>query len=149
MLVEMLSCLSEESIQRRFFRPLKNVEAIWREAARVAGADPAFHTALIMTSSEGEQEYAVALGELAIDPGDPSVAEFAVVVRDDYQHEGLGRMLLEMLAQIAILRGVRALRADMLAENRAVHKLVRGMGMPYTAQTRQGTTVAMIQLNRA
>jgi acetyltransferase len=149
MLVEMLSSLSEESQQRRFFRPLKNIEAIWREAARVAGADPAFHTTLIITSSDDNHEHAAALGELAIDPGDPTVAEFAVVVRDDYQHEGLGRMLLEMLAQVAMLQGVRTLRADMLAENRAVHKLVRGMGMPYTAQMRQGTTMALIRLSRA
>jgi acetyltransferase len=146
MLVEMLSALSEESMRRRFFRPLKNIEAVWHEVARVAGANPALHTALIMSAADSNKEYAVALAELAIDSGDPTVAEFAVVVRDDYQHEGLGRMLLQMLTQIAMLRGVRTLRADMLAENRAVHKLVHGMGMPYTAETHRGATMALIQL---
>jgi len=129
-------------------RPLTSKETLWREAARVAVDNPQQHVALAATAVADGAERAVALAELAHDHSDPAVAEFAIVVRDDYQQEGLGRMLTQLLIQVALLRGVDALRVEMLAENRAVRKLVYGLGLPYIAQTRYGEIAALLTLRQ-
>jgi hypothetical protein len=45
-----------------------------------------------------------------------------------------------------MLRGVRALRAAILAENHASRKLVYGLGVPHTAQTHLGETTMLLRL---
>jgi RimJ/RimL family protein N-acetyltransferase len=146
LLAEMLARLSEHSMQLRFFRPLRSSEALWREVARVAGGDPWLRVAVAATLVGEGAECVVALAELVHDDRDPAVAEIAIVVRDDYQQEGIGRMLIQILVQLAMLRGVRTLRATMLAENQASRKLVYGLGVPYTAQTQCGETTALLRL---
>jgi acetyltransferase len=148
LLVDLLARLSARTAQLRFFRPLKSIEAIWDEAVRVAGSNPRLQTALVATALEAGQARAVAVAELAHDPGDPAVAEFAVVVRDDFQHEGVGKMLAQLLVQVAMLRGVAPLRASMLAENQTSRKLLRGIGLPYTLEARRGEITALLRLPR-
>ena len=146
LLAHLLAHLSERTSQLRFFRTLKNIELICNEAVRVATGAPQRHAALVATVKERGEERAVAVAELAHDPNDPAVAEFAVVVRDDYQHEGLGTMITQLLMQLATLRGVRSLQASVLAENQVVYRLVRGLGTPFTAETRRGETTLRIGL---
>jgi acetyltransferase len=146
LLVDLLARLSDRTAQLRFFRPLKSVESIWREAARMSAGNPQLQAALVATTVERGAEIAVAVAELAHDPRDAAVAEFAVVVRDDFQREGVGKMLSQVLVQVAMLRGVSTLRANMLAENHIIRKLLRGLGVPYTAQTRWGETTALLRL---
>lgn len=46
------------------------------------------------------------------------VAEIAFAVADEYQHLGIGTMLLEQLAAIAVARGLHRFTAEVMAENR-------------------------------
>jgi acetyltransferase len=149
LLAALLAGLSERSTRLRFFRPLKDITTIWRESARVANGNPLLQAALVATLVEGGEERAVALAELAHNIGDHTVAEFAVVVHDDYQREGVGRILSQLLVQVAMLRGVRTLSVTMLAENQAIRKLVRGLGLPYSATTHWGETTASLRLPRS
>jgi acetyltransferase len=149
LLADLLACLSDRTSQLRFFRVLKSIEQIWREVARVTSSSPRDHAVLLATVAEQGEEHAVAIAELAHDPNNPSVAEFAVVVRDDYQREKVGTMITQMLIQLATLRGVQSMQATMLAENQAVYRLVRGLGIPFTAQTRRGETMVQIGLPRS
>jgi RimJ/RimL family protein N-acetyltransferase len=148
LLADLLARLSERTSRLRFFGALKSIEQIWREAARMANSGPQRHGVLVATIKEHGEERAVAVAELAHDPDDPAVAEFAVVVRDDYQHEGLGTMITQLLIQLATLRGVRSLQASMLAENQVAYRLVRGLGTLFTAETRRGETTLRIGLPR-
>jgi acetyltransferase len=70
-------------------------------------------------------EWIVAVARFVRAADDPEAADFAVVVGDPYQGEGLGTELLERLADAAVARGIRRFRASALAENVAAHKLVR------------------------
>jgi len=58
-------------------------------------------------------------------PTDPTEAEFAVVVEDDWQHVGVGRQLLTELSRAAALRGVRELTATVQADNERMLGLLR------------------------
>jgi len=146
LLADLLARLSQRSAQLRFFRPPMSREAIWREAERVADGNRRLHAALIATVIEDGALRAVALAELAHDQGDTALAETAIVVRDDYQQEGLGHMLAQFLIRLAMLRGVATLRVDMLAQNQATIKLVHRLGLSYTAQTHRGETTALLEL---
>jgi GNAT superfamily N-acetyltransferase len=62
-------------------------------------------------------EAIVAVARFVRQPADPSIAEFAIVVGDRWEGQGLGRELLGRLADAAVTRGVERFRAAMLADN--------------------------------
>jgi acetyltransferase len=144
--IDLLVRLSTRSAQLRFFQPLQSIEAMTRQAARMVGGDPRLQTALAATIREGGEEQVVAVVELVQSPTDLMAAEFAIVVRDDYQREGLGRMLSHIAIELARVRGMRTLRASVLAENRAIMTVLRGLGLPITTQTSRGETTALLKL---
>jgi acetyltransferase len=148
LLAAMYRRLSERSIRLRYGAPRPSLpEAVIRaELDRVLAGDPRLTTALIGTVDEGGGRGAVAVAELVQLPADRQTAEIALLVRDDYQREGLGRALGRMLQQAALARGVRLLRAYLQADNLAIMRLIRGMGVRYTAETRRGETTILIPL---
>ena len=114
--------LSPESQYQRFLALKPSLsDSDVRYLVDVDGID---HYALVvMTTTSPDWIIAVARFVRAAD--DPEAAEFAIVVGDPYQGEGLGSELLERLADAAIARGIRRFRATALADNVAIHKLVR------------------------
>jgi acetyltransferase len=64
-------------------------------------------------------------------------AEFAILVTDQYQGRGLGTKLLGQLLDIARAEGVQKVTADMLSENRDMHRLCERYGFKvfYVDQT--------------
>ncbi|BBM88006.1 bifunctional acetyl-CoA hydrolase/transferase family protein/GNAT family N-acetyltransferase [Candidatus Uabimicrobium amorphum] len=54
-----------------------------------------------------------------------NMIEIAVVVRDDWQNQGIGRLLINNLIQIARERGVRGVAMDILAENNKVLNIIK------------------------
>jgi GNAT superfamily N-acetyltransferase len=61
-----------------------------------------------------------------------TTAEVAFVVRDDYQHLGLGHRLLDALAAAAWERGITEFSAETLSTNRAMLSVFRHSGFPVT-----------------
>jgi GNAT superfamily N-acetyltransferase len=149
LLAQMYRRLSERTIELRYGAPRPRLpeEVIRAEMARMFDADPRLATTLIGTVGGFGSRSAVAVAELVQSAADRSSAEIALLVRDDFQREGLGRALAKMLYDIALLRGVRLLRAYLLAENVAIVRLLRGMGMRYSAETRRGETTILIPLD--
>lgn len=147
LLVDLFSRLSERTRRLRFSKPRSDDEVIWREASRLVQSDPHADTNLIGLVREDGQDRAVALVQVV--RVDATMAEIAVVVRDDYQNEGLGRAICRLAAQLAMTRGVRTLQILTMAENKVVQWLVRSMGAPYTAQVQRGEVTILVQLTGA
>lgn len=59
---------------------------------------------------------------------DGESCEFALVVRDDYQHQGIGSRLLEVLISHAQSRGLKVMMGEVLAENHAMLELAKQHG---------------------
>jgi RimJ/RimL family protein N-acetyltransferase len=59
---------------------------------------------------------------------DTHSAEVAFLVRDDYQHKGVGRELLRHLTHIAKERGILGFRAEVLTDNPHMMKLFEEAG---------------------
>lgn len=147
-LIDLFQNLSEETRRFRFFVPLSHVPRsyIAREARTLASIDVQTQAALIALTTDQETEQAIGVARLGIDKNDPTTAEFAIVLRDDYQREGLGTILLDLIVQVAIVRGLKKLRGISLAENDGIHYLINNLGLPVTNQTRRGETTSIIQL---
>ncbi|MFF3706609.1 bifunctional acetate--CoA ligase family protein/GNAT family N-acetyltransferase [Streptomyces phaeochromogenes] len=62
------------------------------------------------------------------DTDDPDHAEVTFTIRDDDQSEGFGRLLLEHIAAAARARGIRVLKADVLADNTRMINVFLGSG---------------------
>ena len=73
-----------------------------------------------------------------------SRAEFAIVISDDQQKQGLGTELLRRLIDIGKREGVKAIVADILAENGAMQKIAEKLG--FKLQRELGETVVLARL---
>jgi RimJ/RimL family protein N-acetyltransferase len=111
--------LSPESQYRRFLST--KPELTLADVHYLVDIDGSDHVALVTV--DGDEIVAVArFVRLADDPG---AAEFAIVVRDSYQDQGLGVALLGRLAAAAVQRGIRRFVATTLSDNLAVYRLMK------------------------
>jgi GNAT superfamily N-acetyltransferase len=130
-LVAFHACLSFDSIYRRYFslHPTLTDE----EVRHFTQVDYVNRLALVI--EDGEE--LVAVGRYDRYPQIPT-AEVAFVVRDDYQHLGLGHRLLDALAKAARERGITTLCAETLFSNHDMMSVFRHSGFPMTTSSEFG-----------
>jgi GNAT superfamily N-acetyltransferase len=127
-LVRFHARLSARSVQLRYFYPHRELGT--DEVAHLTCVD-GFDRAAFVVVHESE---IVAVGRYdRLD--DRCCAEVAFVVADEYQHHGLGTMLLQRLVENARQAQISQFKASVLAENMAMLAVFRGAGFPMT-QTR-------------
>ncbi len=80
----------------------------------------------------------IAVGRLDRHPG-TSEAEVAFVVADEYQHHGLGSLLLDELAQAGRERGITMFLAETLFENHTMLDVFHHSGFVMTSNREYGT----------
>lgn len=73
-----------------------------------------------------EDGVGVAIARLIKVEGEPGVAEAALVVADEFQGRGFGRLLLELLIGTARDTGVEFIRFETLHQNSGMKRLLRG-----------------------
>jgi Acetyltransferases, including N-acetylases of ribosomal proteins len=117
-----------------------------REARRYADFNERKQAAFIALAREDGKDHAIGVVRLVLDKNDPDTAEFAIVLRDDYQREGLGTIMLDLLLQLALVRGIKRLRGISLADNEGIHRLIQKCGFPVTSHTSHGETTQIIHL---
>lgn len=128
--------LSEQSRYRRFFTGMPTLsDALLRTLTEVDHVD---EEALVAVPRKGSRTI-VGVARYVRDRDDPTTADLAITVADDWHGRGLGSGLLALLGHRASEAGIHHFTADMLAENRAVLALVRAAGGVPTADA--GTTV--------
>ena len=89
----------------------------------------------LVAESEGRL---IAVGRYDSSPGETE-AEVAFVVSDEFQHHGIGALLLDELARAAWERGVTSFRAETLWENRTMLDVFRHSGFPVSSSVEYGT----------
>jgi len=143
-LSEGIEHLSPESRYRRFFVPVTRLGS--RELTYLTDLDHDCHEALVAIDPDTDDGAAVA--RYVRDGDDPSVAEIALTVADQWQGRGLGKALLSQLAALARERGVTRFTGLVLAENRAIQALMRGLGPTTTRSADAGTVELSVQLDQ-
>ncbi|MDX1885039.1 GNAT family N-acetyltransferase [Mycolicibacterium sp. 120270] len=114
---------SDETLYRRFQTPHTPSKSLMTYLFEVDYKD---HFVWVMT--EGREGPVVADARFVRDENDPTVAEVAFIVGDDYQGRGIGSFLMSALAVAARGDGVRRFTARVLADNLAMRKILERFG---------------------
>lgn len=146
LIFDLFEKLSAHTQWLRFFRPYLYQEQIWQDARKFAHPRTPDKFSLLATVCENGEERAVGLVQLFRFPDDYSTAEIAIVLRDDYQREGLGKLLSRSLIAPAQERGITKLHANAVGGNRTVISLIQSLGLTYTAQLQAGEMELIIQV---
>jgi GNAT superfamily N-acetyltransferase len=119
--------LSDRTIRLRYFNLHRNLAT--EEVEHLTCVD-GFNRVAYVVEHEGE---IVAVGRY--DRCDKSCrAEVAFVVADQFQHHGLGPMLLERLVETAKLASIGEFCASVLAENAAMLAVFHGAAFPFVEE---------------
>jgi acetyltransferase len=113
---------------------------------RICFIDYARQMALVVerTTPEGERQV-IGVGRLQNLLG-PGEAEFSIVISDDRQKDGLGTELLNRLIAIGRAEGVKAITADILAENTAMQRISEKAGFKLTREFGEPVVSARLEL---
>lgn len=128
--------LSPRTRHLRFLSPMPALpDAVLRLLATV---DYRCRLSLVAEVGTGDRREVVALGSFgAIDNG---TAEVALVVCDQWQHQGVGTVLADLVLQAAEERGFACFVFHMLLENTGIRRLVARVGDVVSTQTRLGVS---------
>lgn len=137
LLIELHGRLSLASRYFRFFSPQPRLSR--KQAEYFASVDFDTRVAMVAAVREEATERIVAVGRF--DVVSPDAAEFALVVRDDYQGIGLGTALFRCLAEIATRRDIGVLMGIVLPENTVMLHLAERQGAQRVHQDRSEVVV--------
>lgn len=153
-LIDLFHHLSPDTRRRRFNVGLQNIDArrVQETATQLAAVDNERDGGAILgfaVMPEGEQLVGVArLARFSYGEVENS-AEVAVVVRDDFQGQGIGTALLRLLLILARQMQFSALTATVQADNTTIFRMLAKMKVPVHTRTRQGETEMWIALDDA
>lgn len=111
--------LSSESRYTRFLVPKSRLSP--DEVDYLTHVDGEHHYALGVEVEAGQGWDGAGVVRIIEDPADPLKADLGVTVLDEYQHCGLGALLVSRILDAAAERGYREVLADVLAEN---HRMI-------------------------
>ncbi len=125
-LVQGLERLSPRSRYRRFMSAVTRLRP--DQLAYFTELDYIDHFALGAVAVDDPGSPGVGVVRYVRFPGEPDVAEPAIVIADEYQGRGLGTLLFRLAAGVALENGIRTFRAEALADNLPVRKLLYRCG---------------------
>jgi acetyltransferase len=147
MMVRFHESLSERTVYQRYLQILNLSQRVTHERlTRICFIDYARQMALVAERVEpttGRREI-VAVGRLqgiALPE-----AEFAIVVSDDFQKQGLGNELLRRLIDVGRTEGVKVITAEILAENAAMQKVAERLGFKLLREIGDSVVAARLEL---
>ena len=135
--------LSDEARYFRFMTSLRELPEAMAE--RFTSIDYRSHVALIVTIFADAAETMIGEARYVVDEGDATACEFALAVADGWQGMGLGRMLLERLAQHAASSGIRHMAADAVSTNKAMIALAKRIDFAAAPKREDGRLVRLVK----
>ena len=137
-LIEFSRLLSPQSVYQRFFNALSELPP--DVAHRLANVD--YHQRMALVAEVAGQPVAVVRWEPSDQPG---MVELALVVLDEWQNRGIGRIVLRETMRIAQAHGIRRFRADVLAENRRMLRLLATEAAIVERRTEGGVATLILE----
>jgi RimJ/RimL family protein N-acetyltransferase len=137
-LVEVFDHLSPQSVYQRFFTALPELTP--GMARYLSNVNSTNRLALI--AETGSELIGVARYERT---PEPEMVELGLVIADQWQNRGLGRILLRAILQAAESNGIHRFRADVLAENRRMARLLATETRILERKTEAGITTFILE----
>jgi len=123
-----LSRLSAESVYSRFFYKKQRFSS--RELEFFTNVDFEQHVALGVGLLENDEMLPIGIARYIVEASNPTRAEVAFTVDDDYQGIGVGSTLLAHLILIARSRGIEEFFAAILPSNNKMVHVFEHAGLP-------------------
>ncbi len=138
--------LDRESVYTRLFSYRNELTEAGLD--RIMKVDPAGDAALVVTVGDGPEEIIIASGRYMLSTASPGerTAEVAFAVEEDYQGLGIASRLLRHLADVGRERGIAALEADVLGENKSMLAVFARSGLPMRKRQDGGTVHVTLSL---
>lgn len=76
----------------------------------------------------------------------PEEAEFALLINDQFQRQGMGSVLLEKILEVGRAEGLHRIYAEILYENRAMQRLSKKFGFHLRHDLEEGFVKADLDL---
>ncbi len=125
LLKEFFYALSDESMYRRFASARKDMPHA--RIQEFVAVDFSRDMMILALTSRHERDIVVGLSQYSINELDHT-AELALVVRDDYQSQGVGLVLHSYMTYLAKRSGLLGFTAEVLEDNLPALNLVKKMG---------------------
>ena len=124
-LLHFFSSLSDVSSYRRFASAKRHMphSRLWD----FLPVDPARGLVILALLIQEQKEVVIGLGQFCINDLD-NTAELALVVRDDFQGQGVGRILHSYMSYLARRKGLAGFTAEVLEDNLPALGLITKMG---------------------
>jgi len=119
-----LERLSPETRQRRFLSPMPHISQAVVD--HFTFYDPRARLVIAATAPGDGGEQIVGLGDVGF--LSTGIAELGLVVEEQHQSRGIGRLIAEAIASLALSRGATHLKAEMLDSSPAVMKVLGSIG---------------------
>jgi acetyltransferase len=137
--------VSEHSAYLRYFHTMKYSARVAHDRlTRICFNDYDREIALVAEVAEPDSEI-LAVARLTQKHGLPE-AEFAVLVADPYQRQGLGTELLSRLVDIGRIEGLQRITGEILAENEGMRHLCMRVGFELKPTAETGVVSAALDL---
>jgi acyl-CoA hydrolase/GNAT superfamily N-acetyltransferase len=141
---EFFYAMSDREVYYRFLHSIKAFPR--QDMQRMVNIDYHREMSVIALAGEfGNQEVA-GLGRYVVGEGEFPEVDFAV--RESWQGKGLGKAILNCLAEIAADRGFQGLTAVVMAENLPSLSMIYHLGYAVTGTVSQGVVEATIRFDR-
>ena len=144
LLLDLFDALSPRTRYYRFFSPLNVLPQDM--LIRFTKIDYNRDMALVAIDLADTKEKILAVARFISIP-DLSEAEFAVMVRDEWQGKGIGRVLLENLIMIAKEKKIESMSGYVLAENTHMLSLAGQLGFSLTRIPEENLYFLKVDLN--
>ncbi len=135
---------SQQSVYQRFMNTKLTYPR--RERQDVVNVDYVASMSIAAADELAQNEQLIGLGEWALNP-ENNLAEVAFLVRDDWQHRGIGSKLLDYLITLAMERGLAGFTADVLATNRTMLHLFQQCPYPVRTRLIEGSYSVVIEFD--
>jgi RimJ/RimL family protein N-acetyltransferase len=135
--------LSSETLHRRFFSVKRNFSQ--QEKAYFLDVDFVNHVALVGELKDGERSMIIGGARYVV--AGPGCAEVAFAIKDEFQGQGLGSLLMRHLLTLAREAGLKTFVAEVLPENAAMLKVFAKSGLRVQARREAGTVHVTMQIS--
>lgn len=133
LLKEFFYSLSDRSMYMRFASARKDMSH--RRLQEFVAVDYSRVLVVLAIVAHGEKETVAGVAQYSVNE-DMHTAEFAFVVRDDYQNKGVGRELHTYMRYLAKRKGLLGFTAEVLEDNMPAFRLLEKMG--YVVISKEG-----------
>ncbi len=133
----------ELSDEAKYFRYMSSVQELTPEMLmRFTQIDYHYEMALIATTEEENREVELGVARYVINP-DKKSCEFALVVSDKWQRQGIGHRLMHNLMEVARDRGLERMEGEVLSNNFKMLDLMKSLNF-YIATSPDDSSIKQV-----